>query len=118
MSSPISARAVAILPSGWQKPSLRRERSTPWTPIRTWLLWSRSAKKEAPSLIEPILAKPDDPVLPATGVDLVFTSNTYHHIDNHVTYFSNLRNYLRPGGKVVIIELDGRAWPEGLLGHY
>ena len=81
-------------------------------------LVAERAKKEAPSLIEPILAKPDDPVLPATGVDLVFTSNTYHHIDNHVTYFSNLRKYLRPGGKVVIIELDGRAWPEGLLGHY
>src|SRR6266404_1424935 len=81
-------------------------------------LVAERAKKEVPSLIEPILAKPDDPVLPATGVDLVFTSNTYHHIDNHVTYFSNLRKYLRPGGKVVIIELDGRAWPEGLLGHY
>ena len=80
-------------------------------------LVAERAKKEAPSLIEPILAKPDDPVLPATGVDLVFTSNTYHHINNHLTYFSNLRKYLRPGGKVVIIELDGRAWPEGLLGH-
>ena len=76
-------------------------------------LVAERAKKEAPSLIEVILAKPDDPVLPAAGVDMIFTSNTYHHLDNRVTYFSNLRKYLRPGGKIVIIELDGRAWPEG-----
>jgi arsenite methyltransferase len=76
------------------------------------------AKNEAPSIVEAILAKPDDPALPATGVDVIFTANTYHHIDNRVTYFANLRRYLRPGGKVAIIDFDRRAWLEGLMRHY
>jgi len=75
------------------------------------------ARKEAPSMVETILAKPNDPALPAT-VDLVFTSNTYHHIDDRVAYFTNLRKYLRPAGRVAIIDFDRRAWLEGLLRHY
>ena len=76
------------------------------------------AQKDAKSNIETILAKSDDPMLPVAGVDLVFTSNTYHHIDSRVAYFTNLRKYLRPGGKVAVIDFDRRAWIEGLLRHY
>jgi len=81
-------------------------------------LIAKTAKENAASNIEPILAKPNDPMLPKTGVDLIFTSNTYHHIDNRVAYFANLRRYLRPGGSVAIIDFDRRAWLEGLLRHY
>src|SRR5574341_1479130 len=62
-------------------------------------LISERAKKESVNNIETILAKTDDPLLPNTGVDLIFTANTYHHIDNRVSYFSNLQKYLRPGGR-------------------
>lgn len=81
-------------------------------------LIAAQAKKEGVANVETILAKPDDPLLPATGVDLIFTVNTYHHLENRVDYFSNLRRYLRPGGRIAIIELDGRGWFEGLLRHY
>jgi arsenite methyltransferase len=81
-------------------------------------LITKTAKAKRVPHIEPILAEPDDPMLPKTGVDLIFTSNTYHHIDNRVAYFSNLRQYLRPGGTVAIIDFDRRAWLEGLLRHY
>ena len=57
-----------------------------------------------------ILAKPNDPLLPSSGVDLIFTSNTYHHIDNRVSYLTNLRKYLRPNGRIAIIEFDRRGW--------
>jgi len=80
-------------------------------------LVAERAKKEAPSIVETVVAKPNDPVLPGT-VDLVFTSNTYHHLDNRVAYFTNLRKYLHPGGRVAIIDFDRRAWIEGLLRHY
>ena len=76
------------------------------------------ARKDTRTNVETILAKPADPMLPATGVDLVFTSNTYHHIDNRVAYFTNLRKYLRPGARVAVIDFDRRAWLEGLLRHY
>lgn len=76
------------------------------------------ARKEKKTNVEPILAKPDDANLPVGGVDLVFTSNTYHHLDNRVAYFAKLRKYLRAGGKVAIVDFDRRAWIEGLLRHY
>jgi arsenite methyltransferase len=81
-------------------------------------LIAKRAKQETASNIDPILAKPDDPLLPKTGVDLIFTSNTYHHIDNRIAYLSNLRKYLRPGGRIAIIDFDRRAWFEGLFRHY
>jgi arsenite methyltransferase len=68
--------------------------------------------------IEPIHAQPSNPLLPKSGVDLIFTSNTYHHIDNRVAYFGRLRQVLRPGGRVAVIDFDRRAWIEGLLRHY
>jgi len=80
-------------------------------------LVAERVRKEAPSAVETIVAKPNDPALPGT-VDLVFTSNTYHHLDDRVAYFTNLRKYLRPGGRVAIIDFDRRAWIEGLLRHY
>jgi ubiquinone/menaquinone biosynthesis C-methylase UbiE len=76
------------------------------------------AKKESVANIETIIAKTDDPLLPNTGVDLIFTANTYHHIDNRVWYFSKLQKYLRPGGRIAIVDFDRRAWFEGLLRHY
>ena len=76
------------------------------------------AKKDGLDNVATILAKSNDPLLPKSGVDLIFTSNTYHHFDNRVVYFSNLRQYLKPGGRIAIIDFDRRAWLEGLLRHY
>lgn len=81
-------------------------------------LVAQRAKKEGVGNVEVILAKPDDPLLPAPGVDLIFTSNTYHHIGNRVNYFANLRKYLRPNGRIAIIEFDRRGWLDGLWKHY
>jgi ubiquinone/menaquinone biosynthesis C-methylase UbiE len=81
-------------------------------------LVAAQAKKDAVSNVETILAKTDDPLLPQTGVDLIFTTNAYHHFDNRVTYFAKIRKYLRPGGRIAVIDFDRRAWLEGLLRHY
>jgi SAM-dependent methyltransferase len=50
-------------------------------------------------------------------VDLIFTSDTYHHLDNRVAYSANARRYLRPGGRVAIIELNGSSWFARWSGH-
>ena len=81
-------------------------------------LISKRLKEESGNNVETILATPTDPRLPQTGVDLIFTVNTYHHIADRLAYFANARKYLRPGGRIAIIDLDRRAWLEGLLGHY
>jgi arsenite methyltransferase len=79
---------------------------------------AQRAQREGLGNVDVILAKPDDPLLPSTGVDLVFTSNTYHHIDNRVNYFANLRKYIRPKGRVAVIDFDRRGWFQGLWKHY
>ena len=81
-------------------------------------LIAERATKEGRSNVQVILARPEDPSLPEAGVDLIFTSNTYHHIEDRIAYFANLRKYLRRNGRVAIIEFDRRGWLEGLLRHY
>ena len=81
-------------------------------------LVAKRLKEESGNNVETILATATDLLLPQTGVDLIFTVNTYHHIADRLAYFANARKYLRPGGRIAIIDLDRRAWLEGLLGHY
>ena len=75
------------------------------------------AKKEQADNVVVVLAKPDDPRLPEP-VDLIFTSNTYHHIDNRIAYFAALIKHLRPSGRLAVIDYARTAWLEGLWGHY
>jgi len=79
---------------------------------------AKRLKEESGNNVETILATATDLLLPQTGVDLIFTVNTYHHIADRLAYFANARKYLRPAGRIAIIDLDRRAWLEGLLGHY
>jgi ubiquinone/menaquinone biosynthesis C-methylase UbiE len=65
-----------------------------------------------------ILAKYDDPLLPEAGVDLIFTSNTYHHLEDRVAYFRNARKYLRAEARVAIVELAGKGWFDSWFGHW
>jgi arsenite methyltransferase len=60
----------------------------------------------------------DDPLLPDGEIDLVFTSNTYHHIQDRVAYFARLRQDLAPGGRVAILELNDHSWFPRTFGHY
>lgn len=47
-------------------------------------------------------------------VDLLFVSATYHHLPNPSAYFAAARSYLRPGGRVAILE----SRREGLLARW
>jgi cyclopropane fatty-acyl-phospholipid synthase-like methyltransferase len=63
---------------------------------------SRAAKEGLANLTSRVAA-PDDPRLPAP-VDLVLVVDTYHHIGARPDYFARLRDALRPGGRVAIID--------------
>jgi ubiquinone/menaquinone biosynthesis C-methylase UbiE len=67
----------------------------------------KRAKKEGYANVDVVLAEFDDPTLPDSGVDLMFTSNTYHHIEDRPAYFRNASKYLRPGGRIAIVEYEG-----------
>jgi arsenite methyltransferase len=76
------------------------------------------ARERGVQTIEAVLAQPENPNLPQAAIDLVFTSNTYHHIEDRVRYFGGLRKALRPGGRLAIIEFNRQSWLTGLFGHY
>lgn len=59
--------------------------------------------------LETILASPTDPRLPEP-VSLVFTCNTYHHLEDRVAYFRRLRAHVRPGGRVAVIDFRPGAF--------
>jgi cyclopropane fatty-acyl-phospholipid synthase-like methyltransferase len=50
-----------------------------------------------------VQAAPDDPRLPEK-VDLVIMVDTFHHIEGRDRYFRKLHDYLKPGGRVAIID--------------
>ncbi len=66
--------------------------------------------------VQTVLASESDPKLPEP-VDLIFVCMTYHHLGDTVSYFRNVRRYLRPGGRIAIIELEGTPWYLLLAGH-
>jgi ubiquinone/menaquinone biosynthesis C-methylase UbiE len=75
------------------------------------------AKNDGYRNIEKVLAKYDDPSLPESGVDLIFTSNVYHHIEARAKYFADAARYLRPGGRIAIVDFNGKHWSATFVGH-
>jgi ubiquinone/menaquinone biosynthesis C-methylase UbiE len=68
--------------------------------------------------VEVILGRFEDPLLPDGGVDLVLVVDTYHHLEDRPAYFRNLQRDLAPGGRVAVIDFDGRkGWLVRLIGH-
>lgn len=64
----------------------------------------------------PIHAEPNDAKLPEL-VDLVFSCDTYHHMNDRVAYFRSLQRYLKPDGQVAILDFHPHGFFSGLLGH-
>lgn len=64
---------------------------------------AEEAEKRGLAQVETVLAAEDDPRLPE-AVDLLFTSNTYHHLTNRVAYFTGLQAKLAPGAKVAVLD--------------
>ncbi|MBN2518627.1 MAG: class I SAM-dependent methyltransferase [Candidatus Altiarchaeota archaeon] len=44
--------------------------------------------------------------LPEGSLDLIFMRNLYHHLSDRITYFRRLRDFLRPSGRVAVIEYE------------
>lgn len=61
------------------------------------------AKKESLANLTPVLGAADTPKIPAP-VDLVVLVDVYHHIGAREQYFGKLRESLKAGGRVAIID--------------
>ncbi|MBL4844626.1 MAG: methyltransferase domain-containing protein [Planctomycetes bacterium] len=73
---------------------------------------SLRAHREGLSNLIALVCQPDDPCLPEP-VDLVFVCDTYHHIGARVDYFTRLKQSLRPGGRLAIVDFRPGDFPVG-----
>jgi arsenite methyltransferase len=68
------------------------------------LMEDRLKQQSVPN-VRPILGKFEDPLLPEK-VDLAFFSDVLHHIANRAAYLKTVAGYLKPAGRIAVIELD------------
>lgn len=68
----------------------------------------KRAREEEIDNLQGVLGEFDDPKLPAQNVDTAFFHNVLHHIEHRELYVRNLVSYMKPDGRIVVIErLDG-----------
>lgn len=63
-------------------------------------------KEENIRNIQTVLGEFNDPKLPARDVDLGFINDVLHHIQNRSAYLKALGSYVKPSGRIAIIEMD------------
>lgn len=74
---------------------------------------AKRARSEGQKTVVPVLATTDSPMLPPRSVDVIFICDTIHHIENRDAYYQLLREDLRPGGRLVIVDFKKDAAVEG-----
>ena len=78
-------------------------------------------KQDAKSLglanYEARIVAADDPGIEPRSADVIFLSNTYHHLDNRVVYARKLRAALKPGGRLVIVDFAPGPGMRGMPDH-
>ncbi|MDQ3254191.1 MAG: class I SAM-dependent methyltransferase [Acidobacteriota bacterium] len=72
------------------------------------------AAKEKFNNIRAVLGREDDPVLPAQSVDAVLILKTYHEIAQPIRVLTKLKQAMRPGARLGIIDRNGAGDDHGL----
>lgn len=66
---------------------------------------AEKAKKEKIDNVDTVLGKYDDPSLPRRDIDVAFFHDVLHHIEHRQLYVKNLAGYLKPTGRIVVIDM-------------
>ncbi len=66
------------------------------------------AKREGLGNLTSITGAPDDPRLPVKA-DLILMVDVFHHIADREKYLRKLRNSLKPGGRIAIIDFNQKS---------
>jgi predicted methyltransferase len=74
----------------------------------------RRAKREKLANIRAVLGKPEDPRLSPNSIDAVLLLKTYHEIEEPIRFMRRLRDALRPGALVGVIERKGIGTDHGV----
>jgi SAM-dependent methyltransferase len=75
---------------------------------------NRRIAKENLHNVKPVLGKPDDPGLPPDSLDAVLLLKTYHEVAQPIALLRNLRQSLKPGARVGIIDRSGNGTDHGV----
>ena len=65
----------------------------------------RRAREEGIRNLETVLGQSDDPNLPVHDLDVAFFHDVLHHIKERELYLKRLATYLKPNGRIVVIDL-------------
>jgi ubiquinone/menaquinone biosynthesis C-methylase UbiE len=86
---------------------------------------AQKAKKENIANIQTVKGEFSDPKLPTHDVDLAFFHDVLHHIQNRQAYLKALGTYIKPTGRIALIEMNRddpktphRNNPEMLVSKY
>ena len=67
------------------------------------------AQREHLANVRPSLVSTDDPKLAPQSVDRILVVDVWHHIDGRNAYATKLRDALKPGGKVFVVDFEPDA---------
>jgi ubiquinone/menaquinone biosynthesis C-methylase UbiE len=72
---------------------------------------AKKAKEQKATNVQAVLGQFTDPKLPARDVDLAFIYDVLHHIENRAEYLKNLAPYLKPAGRIAVIDFYPELGP-------
>jgi len=64
------------------------------------------AREQKIANVKPILGRVTDPALPAQDVDVALFHDVLHHIRDRATYLKTTAKYVKPNGRIAIVELS------------
>ena len=71
----------------------------------------QKAAEAGASNVRTVLGEFGDPKLPTRDIDVAFFSDVLHHIEDRAGYLKNLAAYVKPSGRVAIIDLKAEQSP-------
>jgi ubiquinone/menaquinone biosynthesis C-methylase UbiE len=63
-------------------------------------------REEGIGNVETVVGEVEDPLFPVTGLEAVVMVYALHDFSSPVAFLRNLKKYLKPGGRVVILDQD------------
>lgn len=77
------------------------------------------AKHEGIGNISTVIGTQTDTGLPAERVDIVFTSDVYHHFEQVAPTLASIKRALKPGGRFIVVDFERipGVTPQGTLDH-
>ncbi len=73
------------------------------------------AKKEGVTNLRPVLGEYDDPKLPVKNADVAFFHRVLHMIEHRQAYLNATVTYLKPDGRVVVIDKNKENSPDSWM---